>query len=172
VLAERKTAGAIALGQSRNYKEPDHYDVLVYEKGPCTAYAPSAIPQFGDHARGPFANMMQDYYSTYVNKDPSTADFKQIVEKHAGVDMSWFFDQWVYGNDIPTYTFRHSVIADSTPGEYRANVHVEQTDVPATFKMYVPLEIDYENGQKQYVRLMVDQPAIEMSLLCRQSRRS
>jgi hypothetical protein len=167
VLAERKTAGAIALGfRAGNYKEPDHYDVLVYEKGALVLHMLRQLFLNLETMREDrFANMMQDYYSTYVNKDPSTADFKQIVEKHAGVDMSWFFDQWVYGNDIPTYTFRHSVIADSTPGEYRANVHVEQTDVPATFKMYVPLEIDYENGQKQYVRLMVDQPAIEMSLL-------
>lgn len=167
VLAERKTAGAVALGlRTGNYKEPDHYDILVYEKGALVLHMLRQLFLDLETMREDrFADMMKEYYATYVNKDPATADFKRIVESHAGVDMTWFFDQWVYGADIPTYSFTYTVVADTAPGEYKTNLHIEQTDVPDDFKMYVPLEIEYDSGQKQYVRLMVDRPVIEMSLL-------
>ena len=35
-------------------------------------------------------NLMSDYYVTYKNKSASTADFKKIVDKHIGEDMTGF----------------------------------------------------------------------------------
>jgi len=167
VLAERKTAGAIALGiRAANYKEPDHYGILVYEKGALVLHMlRNLFVDLESMNEDRFVNLMKGFYSTYVDKDPSTADFEQLVEKHAGIDMTWFFDQWVYGSDIPTYTFTYKIAPDTGSGKFRADLHVEQADVPDDFRMYVPLEIEYGTGQKQYVRLLIDQPVVDLPLV-------
>ena len=44
-----------------------------------------------------FTETMQDFYRSYQGQRASTDDFRRVVERHAGTDMGWFFDQWVYG---------------------------------------------------------------------------
>jgi len=64
-----------------------------------------------------FKEMMQDYCKTFDNKSASTEDFKAIVEKHMtrSMDvthnhkMDWFFDQYVYGTQVPQYNLHVSV---------------------------------------------------------------
>ena len=48
-----------------------------------------------------FTETMQDFYRSYEGKRASTADFRRVVERHAGTDMGWFFDQWVDGDRDP-----------------------------------------------------------------------
>ena len=53
--------------------------------------------------------MMKDYTSTYGGKFASTADFQKVVERHmvpamnatGDGKMDWFFNQWVYGTEVP-----------------------------------------------------------------------
>ena len=49
--------------------------------------------------------MMREFYSRYVGRPTFTEDFRHVVERAAGEDMGWFFDQWVYGTGAPTYRF-------------------------------------------------------------------
>lgn len=166
VLAERKTAGAIALGiRTSNYKEPNHYSVLVYKKGALVLHMLRYLLIDLDSMKDDrFQDLMKEFYATYVNRDPSTDDFKRLVDRHAGSDMTWFFDQWVYGNAIPTYRFSYRVSPGADSETCRADLHVEQANVPGDFKMFVPLEIDYGSGRKQYVRLPIDRPVVDLSL--------
>jgi hypothetical protein len=56
-----------------------------------------------------FIAMMKDFTATYAGKPATTADFQHVVERHmvpalnAAGDgkMDWFFNQWVYGMDVP-----------------------------------------------------------------------
>jgi hypothetical protein len=89
------------------------YQDLVYPKG---AYILHMIrmmmwsPQDGDSR---FKATMHDFVDTYRMKAATTEDFKAIVEKHMspGMDldknhrMDWFFNQYVYGTDLPVYHF-------------------------------------------------------------------
>src|SRR5205809_2628306 len=50
-----------------------------------------------------FTATMQDFYQQYRGRRASTQDFQRVVERHTGLPMSWFFDQWVDGTAIPTY---------------------------------------------------------------------
>ena len=62
-----------------------------------------------------FKKMMQDFISSHYNKDVSTEDFKRVVEKHMlpqmdiekNGKMDWFFNQWVYGTEMPSYKFNY-----------------------------------------------------------------
>ncbi len=102
-----------------------------------------------------FKTMMQDFYNTYKNSTATTEDFKKIVEKHMRTDMTWFFDQWVYGNEIPKYKFDYDIVKKDD-GKYYAECNIEQKNVSENFKSYIPIEIDFGNNQKARIRTLVE----------------
>jgi aminopeptidase N len=53
--------------------------------------------------------MMRDFAATYASKNASTEDFRKMVEKHSGQPMDWFFNEWVYGREVPHYDFRYNL---------------------------------------------------------------
>lgn len=41
------------------------------------------------------------YYARYMNRTTTTAEFRQVMEEHAGQDLRGFLDQWLYRGQIP-----------------------------------------------------------------------
>ncbi|MFV1981656.1 MAG: M1 family aminopeptidase, partial [Rhodothermia bacterium] len=48
--------------------------------------------------------LMRTYYSRWRFRHPTTRDFIDVAEEVAGEDLSWFFDQFVYGTVAVDYT--------------------------------------------------------------------
>jgi hypothetical protein len=104
-----------------------------------------------------FIAMMKDYASTYAGGFASTADFQKVVERHmvpamnATGDgrMDWFFNQWVYGIEVPHYTVDLRV---ETAGE-QTHIHgtVRQAGVAKDFRAVVPLYV--ELGKNEFLRV-------------------
>src|SRR5437867_6047251 len=101
-----------------------------------------------------FGAMMRDFYARYRGRRASTRDFQQVVEEHVGRPMGWFFDEWVNGTALPTYTlaWTDSVRADST---HLLRFRVRQEGVPPGFSMYVPLLILMSDSRQLIVRINV-----------------
>jgi hypothetical protein len=59
--------------------------------------------------------------------------------------MDWFFNQYVYGTDLPAYHFE----AQATPNDNGASVHFKltQSGVPAGFKMPIPIYLEFADGR-------------------------
>lgn len=101
-----------------------------------------------------FQLMMKDFVQTHFNRDVSTEDFKRIVEKHmtpamdldGNKRMDWFFNQWVYGTEVPSYRFEHQLSAGGTV----LSARVTQSGVNENFKMLVPIYLDYGNGWTRF----------------------
>jgi aminopeptidase N len=100
-------------------------------------------PHSGD---SDFQAMMQDFVATFTNSRVSTEDFKKVVEKHMkppmNIDgnrqMDWFFDEWIYGTEIPSYRLEYSL----KPGESGSSVmdaKLTQSGVSPSFRMLVPI---------------------------------
>jgi hypothetical protein len=129
------------------------YQNLVYPKG---AYILHMIrmmmwsPKDGD---APFIAMMHDFVSTYRLKVATTEDFKAMVEKHMtpAMDlnrnhkMDWFFNEYVYGTDLPVYHFESQV----TPNANGASLHFKltQSGVDKSFRNLVPLYFQLDDGK-------------------------
>lgn len=112
-----------------------------------------------------FYTMMKDFYLTYNGKLASTNDFRMITEKYTGMDMGWFFDQWVYGSAIPTYEFKYTVEGEKdADGRWRASVNIRQSGVPEGFRMFVPIDIQFSGDKHYYMRLLIDQPELTIQL--------
>jgi len=75
--------------------------------------------------------------------------------------MDWFFNEWVYGTAVPTYTFSWNAEPDSAG--FRAHLRVRQSDVPDDFGMYVPVLIKFAEGEAM-VRFLVRGPTTETTL--------
>jgi aminopeptidase N len=101
-----------------------------------------------------FTATMRDFYTTYQGKRASTQDFRQIAEKHIGADLGWFFDQWIYGTEIPTYRVSYRTEAAEN-GQYRVKLRVRQENVSESFQMYVPVTLDLGGDRVARVRVKV-----------------
>ncbi len=129
------------------------YQDLVYPKG---AYILHMIrlmmwsPKDGD-AR--FRATMHDFVDTYKFQAATTEDFKAIVEKHMSPGMNlggngrmdWFFNQYVYGTELPAYHFEGQVTAKDDQNSL--SIKLTQSGVSPDFRMPVPLYLEFANGK-------------------------
>jgi aminopeptidase N len=129
------------------------YKNLVYPKG---AYILHMIrmmmwmPRDGD-AR--FQATMHDFVESHRLQAATTEDFKAVVEKHMSPQMDldgnhrmdWFFNEYVYGTDLPTYHFESQL----TPNDKGTSLHLKlvQSGVPDSFKMMVPMYLEMDDGK-------------------------
>lgn len=101
-----------------------------------------------------FKAMMHEFTSTYANRIASTEDFKAVLEKYMNADMDlygnhkmdWFFNDFVYGTDYPSYKLESSFSNDAN-GDLVLNVKITQSDVGQNFAMLVPLYLEFNNGR-------------------------
>ena len=157
-------AGPLWLGLRLNSSESYDYGTLVYEKGAYVLHMlRNLMMDYNTKSDDKFIAMMGDFVQTYYGKDATTAGFKEIVEKHVGENMDWFFNQWVYGVQIPTYVFSHTI--EKTPeGKYVLTCQITQENVSDDFKMWVPILLDFGGDQYAVLRLWVDKPRNEYKL--------
>jgi aminopeptidase N len=101
---------------------------------------------------GRFIVMMRDFTSTYAGQNASTQDFQRVVEKHVGISMQWFFDQWVYGSETPAYDFSYR-LSDAEDGHTKLSMSITQSGVSDSFRMQLPLYVVI-NGERRYLGLL------------------
>ncbi|MBI4470932.1 MAG: hypothetical protein HY650_16580, partial [Acidobacteria bacterium] len=55
--------------------------------------------------------------------------------------IDWFFDQWVYGTEVPSYNFDYKIASDGS-----LSGRISQSGVSDQFVMLVPVYVDYGKG--------------------------
>jgi aminopeptidase N len=83
---------------------------------------------------------IRDYYRRYRNLNASTDDLRQVMEQASGVELGWFFDQWLKRPGMPTLdgTWRYDAAARQIAIELR------QTQPGEPYRL--PLEIGVARG--------------------------
>jgi aminopeptidase N len=145
-------AGPIWMGLRLNtYKTPSAYDQLVYPKGGYILHMLRMMmwePKTGDEA---FKAMMRDFVKSHFHQNASTESFKKVVERHMkpvmDLDrngrMDWFFNQWVYGTEVPRYRLDYTLTPESD-GKFLLKGTLTQSEVSDRFKMPVPVYLDLD----------------------------
>jgi hypothetical protein len=150
-------AGAITQGfRLATSRSPGAARAMIYSKG---AFVVHMLRMMMREDRVPdpdraFKAMMQDFVKTWSGKNPSTDDFKAVAERHMTRDLNlagdgkldYFFNQWVYGSDIPTLTSALEAM-DLGGGKYRIAGTITQAGVPADFRTRVPIYLDLGNDR-------------------------
>jgi Peptidase family M1 domain len=165
ILTNRDERAPIWLGyRTASSKDSTGYDVVIYKKGAWVLHMLRIMMlDLKTMNEDRFTDTMRDFYATYRGKRASTADFRRVAERHAGVDLGWFFDQWVSGTAVPSYRVAYRTQA-ADGGKYRVTLRVQQDNVPADFRMYVPVAIDLGNNQTARVRVKVQGSSTDVDL--------
>ncbi len=165
ILARRSEPDPVWLGW-RNTTGLDErgYSVIVYQKGAWALHMLRILMlDLKTMNEDRFTETMRDFYRTHQGERASTEDFRRTVESHMGMDMGWFFDQWVYGTEIPAYTVSHRT-RSAEKGQFRVTMRVEQAGVSDSFQMWVPVTLDLGANRAVRLRVKVRGPHTEIDL--------
>lgn len=149
-------AGPLTMGY-RLDNQKTGFDItrrLIYPKGAYILHMLRMMMWSNDTGDQQFKDMMHDFVKTYGERAATTEDFKAIVEKHmtpdmqriGGGNMDWFFDEYVYGTELPTYKLDYS-FDKNNDGDVVLSVKVTQSGVSDKFRMLVPIYLELANGR-------------------------
>ncbi len=126
---------------------------LIYPKGAYILHMVRMMMHDNRTGDQRFKEMMQDFVKTYAGKSATTEDFKGMVEKHmtremdleGNQKMDWFFNQYVYGTQLPTYKLDSS-FDTGADGNLVFNFKLTQSNVKDDFHMLVPIYLELADG--------------------------
>lgn len=149
VPAERSRVGPIGHGHRANTSEIPGYMLQSYFKGPMVLHMLRMILGFKTGSDQLFVDILRDYVKVASHKNASTDDFRRVVEKHVGPGWDKFFDSWVYGADIPSYSWNYAVAPAGDA--YNLTINVKRKDVPSDFFTIIPVKVEFDGGRAGYV---------------------
>jgi hypothetical protein len=149
-------AGPIWLGIRTNTSDTEgDYNLIIYKKGAWVLHMlRNMMIDLKTMKEDPFQKMIKEFYKTYYGKKATTEDFKKITEKYCGMDMTWFFNQFVYGTELPTYNFSYTS-EKTEEGKVIVKCKIITENVSEDFKMYVPLTIKFSGDRFARIRIEV-----------------
>ena len=160
-------SGALVVGfRLRTTDTPFDYRLIVYEKGAFILHMLRMLLMdldTGDDDR--FRDLMRGFMRDHVGKVASTRSFEAAVTEAFGQPMDWFFDQWVYGVDVPTYRpdLDVSPLRDARE-PFVLHGRVRQEDVPPGFRMAVPIRLEFRDREPIIRRIWIDRPEVEVEI--------
>ena len=106
----------------------------IYEKGAWLLHMLRGL--VGDTA---FWAGVRDYYATHLHGSALTADLQRAMERAAGRDLGWFFDQWLTRGDLPD--LQGSWTYDAARGGVVLDLRQEQPGPPYRLSMDVEVRV-------------------------------
>ena len=147
-------AGPLWMGQRLTSPRTESaYQNVTYPKG---AYVlqmlRSMMYDMNDKDKN-FIAMMHDFVESHRDKPASTESFKAVAERHMTKAMDlqgngrldWFFDEWVYGTQVPRYHFEYQT-SPGEAGKVKLHMTITQSEVDEHFAMAVPVFADFGSG--------------------------
>lgn len=146
-------SGAIALGyRASSSRTEGDYDLVVYKKGAYVLHMLRLLlTDMGTLDDSPFFKLMSEFYRTYRGRDATTADFQALAERYAGESLDWFFDQWVYGEELPTCKLT-TEMAQRQDGTWSVRGKVATDGVSDDFRIDMPMELNFQGSPPLHER--------------------
>ncbi len=103
---------------------------------------------------------LNDYLTKHAYANVETNDLQQSIQDKLGVDMSWFFDQWILRGGEPQYNVHYEDVMKASGARY-TEISVEQThqrdEVVGFFKMPIAFEVYYADGTSDKVKQWISE---------------
>jgi hypothetical protein len=166
--------GPIILGHRLNTtKTLGAYQTLIYNKGALVLrmlHFMFTNPQTGEGE--PFFVMMRAFVDKHRDGFASTDDFRKVANEHFvkshiakayGIkNLDWFFQQWVYQSDLPSYQLEYQ-LQDQPDGKVMLTGNVIQLNAPSTWFMVLPVAITFGKNTG-YATVLADGPKTPFSI--------
>ena len=160
-------SGPVTAGyRLRSSDTPMDYRLLVYEKGAFILHMLRMMLMDLDAGTDErFRALMRGFVTDHLHGIATTHAFETAVNDAFGEPMDWFFDQWVYGVEVPTYRPDLEVTA-VVDAELPFVLHgtIRQEDVPDGFRMPVPVRLRFDDRPPLHYRIWVDAPEVDVEL--------
>ncbi len=117
---------------------------MTYQKGSWTLHMLRQL--MGDDR---FWAGIRDYYARHQNRSASTADFRAAMERASGLDLSAFFQQWLYRGGVPKIEGTWAWDANAK----QIVVDLAQTQPGEPFRLPVELGITIAGGRTRVDRI-------------------
>jgi len=161
-------AGPLWLGlRLISPKSGNAYQGVTYSKGAYVLQMLRSLLYADGGSKGDkdqaFINMMHDFMESHRDSGASTESFKAIAEKHMTKQMDlqkngrldWFFNEWVYGTQVPRYQLKYEVQPGEQGGGARVRIDITQSEVDSQFAMFVPVYGDFGKGMVRLNQVLV-----------------
>ena len=151
--------GPLVLGRRLNTsKTLGAYQALIYQKGALVLRMlhflmsdPATMNDAG------FVKMMTDFVNKYRNGAATTEQFAAVAGEHFASspigrkfqlrDLNWFFNQWAYGTELPTYTLEYELKPNADGSQQIVGV-VKQDNAGPNWMMVLPVVFSFDNNQE------------------------
>ncbi len=159
LIGNGQESGPIWMGyRTQSSTTSGDYDLIIYKKGAWIfQMLRNMMMDLKKLDDSKFQNMMHEFYITYQGRKASTEDFQRIVSRYFNQNMDWFFDQWVYNVAIPKYHFSYKK-EKNQDGTWEVYCRVREENVPESFKMSIPIKLDFGKDRFARVRIFVNKP--------------
>lgn len=149
-------AGSVGIGtHSGWYNYENDYQTIIYEKGAWVMHMlRNLLLDITTMNEDLFKNVMKDFYTKFKGKRASTEDFKNTLEEYLNIDLDWFFNQWIYDYQIPTYEIANKI--EKVENEYQPILQVSQKNVNEDFIMAVPVSVIFDDGRAWRTKVSID----------------
>ncbi len=127
------------------------YGTTVYDKGGDFAHAIRGY--MGDSL---FFPAVRAYLDSFAFKDVTSEDLKNVLSVESGIDLTDFFDTWVYSPGFPHFSIDSFNVANAGNGSYDVTVYMRQKHKGSTvFANSNRVEITFmDNNWQQHTVLM------------------
>ncbi|MGE5362814.1 MAG: M1 family aminopeptidase [Bacteroidota bacterium] len=160
MMGARYAGGSLFVTDSMNIDQIFDYS-RTYLKGAVVLHMLRGVT--GDSL---FYRILKTYASDPLLKGRAarTADFQRVAETVSGMDLDYFFSEWIYGRGYPNYnvTWMSQPEAD---GKYKLEINITQTQngYPQYFTMPINFRVEFAGGDTSVV-LFNDNAAQKFSI--------
>ena len=135
--AERYLTSGDTLAPVVNTSVTNLFDLLnrnSYQKGGWVLHMLRGV--VGDEA---FFAAVREYYDRYQNSIADSQDFQRVVEEETGMELEWFFQQWLYQPGYPVLDM------DTAPDEASGGIRVTLSQLQGGYapRFRLPLELEF-----------------------------
>ncbi len=88
-----------------------------------------------------FINSLKKLAKNYKFKKASYDDIRKIIEEESGLNLKWFFEQWIKRKGAPQLTLKLLNLKDKT-----AEIEILQTQKGKPYRLFLPYKIIYNDG--------------------------
>lgn len=110
--------------------------------------------------REQFNKALQYYLKKHPYQSVETHDFMLAFYETLGIDLEWFFDQWIWHGGEPRYEVSYQLIPAGNGADARTEFTIKQThernDVVGLFRMPIVFEVHYTDGTKDSIQEWVE----------------
>ena len=109
-----------------------------------------------------FLKFMIDYMHTADTTPMSNALLEKLAEQHYGKPLGWFFDQWVYGRNLPKFENKYTIAAQGD--KWGITGSITTSNMLPSFSFPVICRVNFEDGTTTLVRQTVTSGKTELAL--------